>query len=106
MIDQHGWLRNEFRWFFGQHFCGFDTAATLAGELKTSRQIIADTKKLEPRCGMGARQHGSGHGHYFYCGSLFEENRKKNLHTGRLASLFRAKLIKSFCSDQSFFFTQ
>jgi hypothetical protein len=66
--------------------------------------MVADTKKLEPRCGMGARQHGSGHGHYAYCGSLFEENRKKNLHTGRLASLFRAKLIKSFCSDPGFLF--
>jgi hypothetical protein len=70
VADQHGRLRKEFRWFFGQHFCGFDTAATLAGELKTSRQIVAGAKKLELRCGMGARQRGSGHGHYFYCGSF------------------------------------
>jgi hypothetical protein len=63
-------LRKEFRCFFGQHFCGFETAATLAGEFKTSRQIMADTKKLEPRCGVGARQRGSGHGYYFCCGSF------------------------------------
>jgi hypothetical protein len=70
VIDQHGRLRNGFRCFFGQHFCGFDTAATLPCELKTSRQIVAAAKKLEPRCGMGVRQRGSGHGHYFYCGSF------------------------------------
>jgi hypothetical protein len=70
VADQHGRLKKEFRGFFSATFCGFESRATLPSELKTSRQIVAGAKKLEPRCGMGARQRGSGHGYYFYSGSF------------------------------------
>jgi hypothetical protein len=70
VIDQHGRLRKGVPLVFWTTFLRFRHGRYLAGEPKTPRQIIAYTKKLEPRCGMGARQRGSGHGHYLYCGSL------------------------------------